>query len=242
MIYLVWFINKDIMPYPISNIVKRLSLSIGTIVISCLIVSVLDTTGSSTLILWVKNGVLCFGVYCAVTVVLNFAFDLPQFNPIWILCYICGYSIGKLKLKDEKWLYKASLLFVPTSIIFNIVKIYMKYILKITLKNDALNSLYARYGNLCHLLLGVSLFLILYVIYKKFLQHISGIAHILKLSDKYSYDIYLAHHIYILGPLSILSLQISAFSKIIILISLISAQSIIVHKASALLNQLKISD
>lgn len=81
-----------------------------------------------------------------------------------------------------------------------------------------------------------------YVIYKKFLQHISGIAHILKLSDKYSYDIYLAHHIYILGPLSILSLQISAFSKIIILIGLISAQSIIVHKASALLNQLKISD
>lgn len=71
MIYLVWFINKDIMPYPISNIVKRLSLSIGTIVISCLIVSVLDTTGSSTLILWVKNGVLCFGVlrccnYCFV--------------------------------------------------------------------------------------------------------------------------------------------------------------------------------
>ena len=120
--------------------------------------------------------------------------------------------------------------------------LYMKYILKITLKNDALNSLYARYGNLCHLLLGVSLFLILYVIYKKFLQHISGIAHILKLSDKYSYDIYLAHHIYILGPLSILSLQISAFSKIIILIGLISAQSIIVHKASALLNQLKISD
>lgn len=115
-------------------------------------------------------------------------------------------------------------------------------ILKITLKNDALNSLYARYGNLCHLLLGVSLFLILYVIYKKFLQHISGIAHILKLSDKYSYDIYLAHHIYILGPLSILSLQISTFSKIIILIGLISAQSIIVHKASALLNQLKISD
>lgn len=167
---------------------------------------------------------------------------LPQFNPIWILCYICGYSIGKLKLKDEKWLYKASLLFVPTSIIFNIVKIYMKYVLKITLKNDALNWLYARYGNLCHLLLGVSLFLILYVIYKKFLQHISGIAHILKLSDKYSYDIYLAHHIYILGPLSILSLQISAFSKIIILIGLISAQSIIVHKASALLNQLKISD
>ena len=188
-----------------------------------------------------KNFKIEFFSFC-VCLCIVVQIHLPQFNPIWILCYICGYSIGKLKLKDEKWLYKASLLFVPTSIIFNIVKIYMKYILKITLKNDALNSLYARYGNLCHLLLGVSLFFILYVIYKKFLQHISGIAHILKLSDKYSYDIYLAHHIYILGPLSILSLQISAFSKIIILIGLISAQSIIVHKASALLNQLKISD
>lgn len=91
MIYLVWFINKDIMPYPISNIVKRLSLSIGTIVISCLIVSVLDTTGSSTLILWVKNGVLCFGVYCAVTVVLNFAFDKELF------LNVCKKAVRKRK-------------------------------------------------------------------------------------------------------------------------------------------------
>jgi len=91
MIYLVWFINKDIMPYPISNIVKRLSLSIGTIVISCLIVSVLDTTGSPTLILWVKNGVLCFGVYCAVTVVLNFAFDKELF------LNVCKKAVRKRK-------------------------------------------------------------------------------------------------------------------------------------------------
>lgn len=79
MIYWIWFINKYIMPYPISNIVKRLSLSIGTIMISCLIVSVLDTTGSPTLILWVKNGVLCFAVFCAVTVILNLAFDKESF-------------------------------------------------------------------------------------------------------------------------------------------------------------------
>lgn len=111
-----------------------------------------------------KNFKMEFFSFC-VCLCIVVQIHLPQFNPIWILCYICGYSIGKLKLKDEKWLYKASLLFVPTSIIFNIVKIYMKYVLKITLKNDALNWLYARYGNLCHLLLGVSLFLILYVIY-----------------------------------------------------------------------------
>ena len=91
MIYWIWFINKYIMPYPISNIVKRLSLSIGTIVISCLIVSVLDTTGSPTLILWVKNGVLCFAVFCAVTVILNLAFDKEPFLDV------CKRAVSKRK-------------------------------------------------------------------------------------------------------------------------------------------------
>ena len=77
-----------------------------------------------------KNFKIEFFSFC-VCLCIVVQIHLPQFNPIGILCYICGYSIGKLKLKDEKWLYKASLLFVPTSIIFNIVKIYMKYILKI---------------------------------------------------------------------------------------------------------------
>ena len=91
MIYWIWFINKDIMPYPISNIVKRLSLSIGTIIISCLIVSALDTTGSPTLILWIKNGVLCFAVFCAVTVILNLVFDKEMFLAI------CKKAVSKRK-------------------------------------------------------------------------------------------------------------------------------------------------
>ena len=91
MIYWIWFINKDIMPYPISNIVKRLSLSIGTIMISCLIVSALDTTGSPTLILWIKNGVLCFAVFCAVTVILNLVFDKEMFLAI------CKKAVSKRK-------------------------------------------------------------------------------------------------------------------------------------------------
>lgn len=169
---------------------------------------------------------------------------LPQFNPIWILCYICGYLIGKLKLKDEKWLYKSSMLFVPMGIIFNAIKIYMKYVYKITFKHEILNSLYMRYGSISHLLLGVALFLILYGIYINLIQHMhtSGIACMLKLSDKYSYDVYLVHHIYILGPLSVLSLQTSILFKIAILVGLISIQSIIVHKAGYLLSQLKVSN
>ena len=91
MIYWIWFINKYIMPYPISNIVKRLSLSIGTIMISCLIVSALDTTGSPTLILWIKNGVLCFAVFCAVTVILNLVFDKEMFLAI------CKKAVSKRK-------------------------------------------------------------------------------------------------------------------------------------------------
>ena len=79
MIYLVWFINKYVMPYPVLKMVKRLSLSMVTIIVSCLIVSALDTTGSPTLILWIKNGVLCFVVFCAVTVILDLIFDNKLF-------------------------------------------------------------------------------------------------------------------------------------------------------------------
>ncbi len=75
MIYLVWFVNRDIMPHPIWKTVKRLCISIGTIIISYLFVSILDTTGSPTLILWIKNGIICFVTFCIITVILNLVFD-----------------------------------------------------------------------------------------------------------------------------------------------------------------------
>ena len=79
MLYLVWFVNKYIMPHPIWKMLKRLSISVGTIIVSCLLVSVFDTTGSPTLILWIKNGVLCLVVFSIITIALNLVFDNKLF-------------------------------------------------------------------------------------------------------------------------------------------------------------------
>ena len=79
MLYLVWFVNKYIMPHPIWKMLKRLCISAGTIIVSCLLVSVFDTTGSPTLILWVKNGVLCLVVFCIITIASNLIFDNKLF-------------------------------------------------------------------------------------------------------------------------------------------------------------------
>ena len=75
MLYLVWFVNKHIIPHPIWKMLKRLCISIGTIIVSYLLVSVFDTTGSPTLILWMKNGVICLVVFCIITITLNLIFD-----------------------------------------------------------------------------------------------------------------------------------------------------------------------
>ena len=79
MLYLVWFVNKYIMPHPIWKMLKRLGISAGIIIVSCLLISVFDTTGSPTLILWVKNGVLCLVVFCIITIVSNLIFDNKLF-------------------------------------------------------------------------------------------------------------------------------------------------------------------
>lgn len=75
MLYLVWFVNKHIIPHPMWKMLKRLCISIGTIIVSYLLVSVFDTTGSPTLILWMKNGVICLVVFCIITITLNLIFD-----------------------------------------------------------------------------------------------------------------------------------------------------------------------
>lgn len=75
MLYLVWFVNKYIMPYSIWKTAKRFCISIGIMVVSYLLVSILDSTGSPTLILWMKNGGICFVVFCIITITSNLIFD-----------------------------------------------------------------------------------------------------------------------------------------------------------------------
>ena len=154
---------------------------------------------------------------------------VPQFNPIWVLCYIIGFFLGKLKINDEKWIYKAILIITPLSISLNAFRVYFNYVLCITFEKGLFKVAYSCFENISHIFLGIMCFLILYYTYIRIVYRIPKISRVLELSDKYSYDIYLSHHVWILGPISILNLSVSMIWKIIFVIMLIVMESMMIN-------------
>ena len=75
MLYFVWYISHNILNRSMVKFLKRLSVSSVILVISPMIVKVLDTTGSPSIILWIKNGVVCLLVYGAITLLVNVLID-----------------------------------------------------------------------------------------------------------------------------------------------------------------------
>ena len=63
MLYFVWYISHNILKRSVTKFIKRLGISSLILVLSPLLVSVLDTTGSTSVLLWIKNGVICLFTY-----------------------------------------------------------------------------------------------------------------------------------------------------------------------------------
>lgn len=75
MLYYVWYISRNILKRPIGKFLKRLGIA-GTIMVgSPMIVSILDNTGSSSVLLWLKNGVVCLLTYSVITLIVNLIVD-----------------------------------------------------------------------------------------------------------------------------------------------------------------------
>jgi peptidoglycan/LPS O-acetylase OafA/YrhL len=84
----------------------------------------------------------------------------------------------------------------------NSVKIYVKYINYVELPG-ILSKIVNDYS---HSLLGISLFFGMYWLFTGILTEKSGGKGLLYYSDKYSYDIYIVHQIYILGAFTLIGL------------------------------------
>ena len=92
------------------------------------------------------------------------------------------------------------------------------------------NRIYMLYSNYSHLLLGVFIFLLLFLL----LKHVKN-NYMLNLSDKYSYDIYLTHHLFILSPFSVMSLTDSVFLNIVIALIATIVSAVLLHEVSKLI-------
>lgn len=117
------------------------------------------------------------------------------FFPEWILCYIIGFFLFEIKNllnHNEKIKMKAFILF--NFFTLNILRYYLNYIAPEILSQ----SLAFKITLWSQVFFAIVVFLLIYGIQVKS----SNLKILLNFSDKYSYNIYLAHMIYIKEPLS----------------------------------------
>ncbi len=75
MLYQVCYIKKHIVYRSEKKFIKRIFIAALIFIISPCIVHIFDRTGSGTVLLWIKNGILCIIIYSIVTLVLNLIID-----------------------------------------------------------------------------------------------------------------------------------------------------------------------
>ena len=145
-----------------------------------------------------------------------------SFNPAWINCYILGFILARVTYRTsvECNIYIGSI--VGLCLICNAVKVYMLCTQKALVWES--NILF----NYSHVFLGISVFVLFGSIFNKI--RLKG--SLLRLSDKYSYEVYLTHHYFILGPLSLLSMTDYHVINVIFIFCIICMLSYLINKIS----------
>lgn len=135
--------------------------------------------------------------------ILDVAFHF-YFISTWINCYIAGFflpSIKDLFTRKQKRIGFAVL--IAASLILGIPKIYFQYWQSYAV--DGKNLLITFFYNGCQSLYALCLFIVIFLLGRQICKA-QWIKKLLDFSDEYSYDIYIAHMIYVKGVLSLMSL------------------------------------
>ncbi len=180
-----------------------------------------------------KHSVLFF-VSAALLFVLNewlFRQQTDYFNAAWINCYLIGFILRRLQ-QNHHICYNLSVpAMMAAGALFIAVQISVRYLQLFTVP-DALWPLYYAVCDYGHVFLGVTIFCIGRVLLRPICK-LKPVQWILRLSDQYSYQIYLTHHFFILGPFTLMALtdDIRVNMAIILMATIVTA--VLVQKLSA---------
>ena len=161
-----------------------------------------------------------------IVIFLSLKFIIAFFNPAWISCYVTGFFLGRIFIYGEKRLIKVtSITLLGLAFVANFIQIIFDYVMKIKFTG------YGVFCNYAHLLLGVAFSLILSKVFENIKYN-----QILRFSDNYSYEIYLVHQFFILGPLSLMKLTNYTLLNVIIIIICVLTSGIIVNRTAKVAN------
>ena len=162
-----------------------------------------------------KRGYIITSLF-AFEIVAVFCYGFATFySGAWIGCYVIGYAIGTNERK-QFFPNKAFLILFGALASLNIIQIYVDYIGRIELLG-ILGKVYSVLKVYNHVWLGVFLFLMLKMIFDRF-EFSQNMRRVFDITDKYSYEIYLVHLVFILGPFSLMALTPYVGINILIII------------------------
>lgn len=152
------------------------------------------------------------------------------FNAAWINCYLIGFALRRFQ-QYRFWYTGSAWLLTLTGAVFISIQASVRYLQLITL-TDAWRPFYYPVCDYGHVFLGVALFCSGRVLLRPFCN-INLIQRILRLSDRYSYQIYLTHHFFILGPLSLMALTANSYVNVVLILLLTVLTAVLLQKISA---------
>ena len=152
------------------------------------------------------------------------------FNAAWINCYLIGFALRRFQ-QYRFWYTGSAWLLTLTGAVFISIQASVRYLQLITL-TDAWRPFYYPMCDYGHVFLGVALFCSGRVLLRPFCN-INLIQRILRLSDRYSYQIYLTHHFFILGPLSLMALTANSYVNVVLILLLTVLTAVLLQKTSA---------
>lgn len=163
-------------------------------------------------------------------------------NVAWLSCYAFGFFMAKRYInqksqKDRLDLQKITTILVPITIMAVGIRIYFEYITDINMVRMTLNF-FNLFKNYSRTLMGIALFLVSLLTLKKFNFRNDKLRKVLDWSDKYSYDIYIVHQIYIRGSLSFIGYTSSLTLDILIIVVLITFSAVILKYLSDLIERI----
>lgn len=161
----------------------------------------------------------------------NFKYEVNR-----IVCYYSAYFVSRRYLKNKENtksnLQKIAIITIILSVLLTILRIYIQFFGSITIPKWDTVVLYI------HSLMGFGLFICFYYIGSKI-----DIANstVINFINKYSYEIYLVHHLYILGPenINLMKLVPDMAGTCILLIIVIVVSAVLFSKVVQILKSRK---
>lgn len=115
-----------------------------------------------------------------------------------VMAYVIGFFLGDIPHEKMDLKNKGIWLLTGMGMLFNAL-IWTGFA-----KRMLPQSLYQHYYDSSHTLMGITVFIFLYALFRKIQW--KRIERVLRFSDKYSYDVYLVHQVFILGTFSMCGL------------------------------------